>query len=440
MMRRYPAYKDSGVEWLGEVPHGWEIINPRRIFAQMRELAHPDDEQLSATQKSGVVPQRLYIEQEDQKVVLALAGTDNFKRVQTGDFVISLRSFQGGIEYSAYDGCVSPAYTVLRPTRSIIGSYFRYLLKTEEFILKLQSVTSGIRDGRNVSYEQFATVPLCAPPLPEQTAIAAFLDRETARIDALVAEQRRLIDLLKEKRQAVISHAVTKGLNPNAKLKPAGIDWLGDVPEGWDVCQLKRVFKRVDYGISDSLSSEGPVGILRMGNISDGQVVLDDLKYADEVPPDLMLTRDDLLFNRTNSLDLIGKVGRFEPVDDAKISFASYLVRIRLEEKYGSPRFFAYLLNTPAILAEARANALVAIGQCNLNPTRYGQFWIALPPRDEQEEIVDYLGPKTAKLDTLTNSAESAITLLQERRAALISAAVTGKIDVRENVSDEVAA
>jgi type I restriction enzyme S subunit len=246
MTQSYPAYRDSGEEWLREVPVGWGILSPRRIFSQVRDPASDKDEQLSATQKSGVIPQRLYMEQEDQKVVLALTGLGNFKQVKQGDFVISLRSFQGGIEYSAYDGCVSPAYTVLRPTALIIAAYFRYLLKSDEFILKLQSVTTGIRAGRNVSFEQFAMVPLCVPPLPEQTAIAAFLDVETAKIDGLVAEQRRLIDLLREKRQAVISHTVTRGLNPHAKLKPSGIDWLGDVPEGWEVGPLKRFWSVTD--------------------------------------------------------------------------------------------------------------------------------------------------------------------------------------------------
>ena len=125
MTHPYPAYRDSGVEWLGEVPVGWGILNPRRIFAQVRDPASNQDEQLSATQKSGVIPQRLYMEQEDQKVMLALAGLGNFKQVKQGDFVISLHSFQGGIEHSAYDGCLSPAYTVLRPSALIKAAYFR---------------------------------------------------------------------------------------------------------------------------------------------------------------------------------------------------------------------------------------------------------------------------------------------------------------------------
>jgi len=235
---RYERYKDSGVEWLGEVPEGWDLLQGRRLFLQKREPALSDDEQLSVTQKYGVVPQKLFMELEDQKVTLALSGLENFKHVEQDDFVISLRSFQGGIERSQYSGCVSPAYTVLRATRRICAAYYAPLLKSSEYIATLQSITDGIRDGKNISYEQFGQILLPLPPLPEQQIIAAFLDRETGKIDTLVAEQERLIELLKEKRQAVISHAVTKGLDPDTPMKDSGVEWLGEVPEGWTVAAL----------------------------------------------------------------------------------------------------------------------------------------------------------------------------------------------------------
>jgi type I restriction enzyme S subunit len=281
-----------------------------------------------------------------------------------------------------------------------------------------------------MSRDDLMEFPVLVPSPSDQTNIAEFLDQETAKIDELVAEQHRLMELLKEKRQAVISHAVTKGLNPNAALKPSGIEWLGDVPAHWDVSLLKRAFRSVDYGISDSLDSEGAVAILRMGNIENGKVVMDDLKYTGAVDSSLILVPGDLLYNRTNSLDLIGKVGMFIGSKDATVSFASYLVRLRTVEE-SIPEYFAYLLNTDGILGVARANAFVAIGQCNLNPTRYGQIGVAIPPKSEQRAIVEHLSTQTAKFNALTAEAQRAIDLLQERRTALISAAVTGRIDVR---------
>jgi type I restriction enzyme S subunit len=300
----------------------------------------------------------------------------------------------------------------------------------------LRPFYTGLR--KTVRTPTFLSIKLPVPPVYEQKAIASFLDAETSKIDALVSEQRRLIELLKEKRQAVISHAVTKGLNPNAPMKPSGIQWLGDVPQHWSVHKLKRAFRSVDYGISESLSMEGDVAILRMGNIQDGQIDLADLKYVSEVEEELLLVEGDLLYNRTNSLDLIGKVGMFLGDSDIPVSFASYLVRLRTTSK-STTRFFAYLLNTEGILGLARASAFVAIGQCNLNPTRYGMLSVAVPPLSEQEEIADYLDDETSRLSSLEAEAERAIELLQERRTALISAAVTGKIDVREFAYQETA-
>jgi type I restriction enzyme S subunit len=197
---------------------------------------------------------------------------------------------------------------------------------------------------------------------------------------------------------------------------------------------IKRTLASSDYGISESLNPEGNVAILRMGNVSDGSVSMDELKFVDAVPEELLLLDGDLLYNRTNSLELIGKVGLFSaPPESGLVSFASYLVRMRTNAK-ATTRYLSYLLNTASVLAEARSLAFVAIGQCNLNPTRYGAIHIPLPPADEQRQITDFLDEKTRQIGTLLTKSRRMIDLLKERRAALISAAVTGKIDVREAV------
>src|SRR5690606_1158359 len=193
---RYPEYKDSGVQWLRLIPSHWEVMPGRRLFDEKREPARPGDEQLSATQRYGVIPQRRFMEAEDQKVVLALAGTGNFKHVQKDDFVISLRSFQGGIEHSNYHGCVSPAYTVLRPRMEVFPRYFAYTLKSSSYISALQTVTAGIRDGKSISFTQFGSLELPLPSLEDQYAISIMLDHETAKIDALIAAQEKLLALL----------------------------------------------------------------------------------------------------------------------------------------------------------------------------------------------------------------------------------------------------
>jgi type I restriction enzyme S subunit len=283
----------------------------------------------------------------------------------------------------------------------------------------------------NFSAEKYKDLTLPLPAKDEQQQIAAFLDWKTGQIDALIARKQELLEKLKEKRIAVITQAVTQGLNPAAPMRDSGIPWLGQVPQHWDVCQVKRVFQSTDYGISEALEPEGRIAVLRMGNIENGKVVLDDLKYIDSVPPELLLRRGDLLYNRTNSLDLIGKVGMFTGETDPPVSFASYLVRIRTEANC-VPEFFAYMLNTEGMLGVARSNAFIAIGQCNLNPSRYGQIRAAIPPKAEQEAIVHHLDDETAKLDGLSSKAQSVIDRLTEYRTALITAATTGKIDVRK--------
>ena len=427
---RYPSYKDSGVEWWGDMPQEWGLFPAKRSFIRRKNLntGMKCENRLSLT-LGGVVPRDL-----DDLDGLQASEFETYQLFSANDLVFKLIDLQN-IKTSRVGlvpelGIMSPAYIRVEPNRTKVIPKFAYWFFTNLYNRCIfNELGGGVR--QTISSEELLLLPYPTLPLPEQTQIAAFLDRETAKIDDLVAEQRRLMELLKEKRQAVISHAVTKGLNPDAPMKPSGIEWLGEVPAHWDTYLLKRAFRSVDYGISDSLDSDGAVAILRMGNIQNGKVVTDDLKYTDSVDPYLLLKAGDLLYNRTNSLDLIGKVGMFIGNGDTPVSFASYLVRMRTVDEVIAD-YFAYLLNTEGILGLARCNALVAIGQCNLNPTRYGQITIAIPPRAEQAAIVAFLNAEIAKLDTLTAEAQHSIDLLQERRTALISAAVTGHIDVRQ--------
>lgn len=210
--------------------------------------------------------------------------------------------------------------------------------------------------------------------------------------------------------------------------KASGVEWLGEVPEHWELCLLKRSFSAIDYGISDSLESEGEVAVLRMGNIVNGKIVTNDLKYIYSVDDALLLKDNDLLFNRTNSLELIGKVGLFAGNHCQRTTFASYLVRLRTKASC-LPQYYAYLLNTEGILGVARASAFVSIGQCNLNPTRYGLITVAVPPQVEQSSIATFLDDETAKIDALVAEQQRLIELLKEKRQAVISHAVTKGLD-----------
>jgi type I restriction enzyme S subunit len=436
---RYPSYRDSGVAWLGDVPAHWQVSPCRAIVHEQtaKNEGAACTDYLSLMANVGIIP---YAEKGDVGNKKP-EDVSKCKIVARGDLVINSMNYGiGSYGLSGFDGICSPVYIVLKPHNDVVQSRFAFrIFENRAFQTFAQSFGNGILEHRcAINWDILKGIGVVVPPPIEQKAILAFLDWEAAKIDELVAEQEQLIALLKEKRQAVIANAVTKGLHPYTPMRPSGVEWLGDVPAHWDVCQLKRVFRSVDYGISDSLDSDGSVAILRMGNIVDGRIVTADLKYAATVDSSLLLESGDLLYNRTNSLDLIGKVGMFVGSADNPVSFASYLVRLRLNGS-SVPDYFAYLLNTDGILGIARSHAFVAIGQCNLNPTRYGRIVVAVPPRAEQIAISDYLNVEMAKLDALTAEAQRAIHLLQERRTALIAAAVTGQMDVRDLVESEAA-
>ena len=438
---RYPDYMDSGAEWLGCIPKHWGCELGRRLFAQSRLPAQPGDLQLSATQKYGVIPQQMFMELEDQKVVLALTGLDNFKHVEVDDFVISLRSFQGGIERCRYSGCVSPAYTVLNARHQVDPAFMEYLLKAPPFIAALQSVTDGIREGKSISYEQFGAVHLPIPSIEEQSSIAAFLTDETAKIDALVAEQEQLITLLKEKRQAVISHAVTKGLDPSVPMKNSGVEWLGEVPAHWAIAALNY---RYEVLLGKMLDEKRILGnhlapYLRNVDVQWDRINIDDLPQMDFDGSDVErygLRAGDLLVCEG------GDVGRSAlwqgQLTECYYQKALHRLRPR-DDSSDLPRFQFYLMQAAAkldVFTGGQGKATIF----HLTAEALRRYRFAYPGRAEQERIAEHLDRAVSKFDELINEATKATQLLQERRSALISAAVTGQIDVRRLVIERAAA
>ena len=272
------------------------------------------------------------------------------------------------------------------------------------------------------------------PPLPEQRAIVRYLDHVDERIRRYVSAKERLIALLEEERQAVIHRAVTRGLDPNVRLKPSGVEWLGDVPAHWEVVPVKRAFLSMDYGISESASDSGTIPILTMGHVQDGRVIVPRDGGVESVSPHLLLQEGDLLFNRTNSQELVGKVGLFVG-HDSPVTFASYLVRLRPHRNH-EPEFLNMVLNDAGFLSRARREAIPSLHQSNLNPTRYGRLHIALPSKEEQHIILCVLRGELATLTTAIRRARRQIELVREYRTRLIADVVTGKLDVRDATAE----
>jgi type I restriction enzyme S subunit len=439
----YKHYQDSGVDWLGLIPAHWKVGPSRRLFALRRERARKTDKQLTASQQHGVVFQDEFMAHEGQRVVQVIKGTDILKHVEPNDFVISMRSFQGGIEWSERRGCISSAYVVLIPSDAVHAPFFAYLLKSAEYIQALQTTTNLVRDGQAMRYSNFTQVNLPIVPFDEQASIAAFLDKETTRVDALVNEQRRLIELLAEKRQAVISDTVTKGLNPDVPIKWSGADWIGYVPEHWEVKSLRRLDSMVQTGpfgsqlhADDYISGGTPV--INPVNLKNGAIVPD---YDVTVLPDVVerlahqkLRPGDIVFSRR------GELGRCALVGEAEAGWlcGTGSMIVRLPPTVYEGRYLSAFLSLDVTRQFFESRSIGSTMESLSSETLLAMPMLR-PPLQEQVSIATAVATKTERVDTFIGHARRSIDLLQERRVALISAAVTGRIDVRGLSEVEVA-
>ena len=346
--------------------------------------------------------------------------------VSPNSVVLTKRAPIGHVSVLAEDACSNQGCFLLVPRYETDTRFYYYWLSAQTDYLQVLGRGSTFME---LSADELKSLSIPHPSPSKQRAIADYLDRETARLDALVAEKERVLDLLAEKRRAIITRAVTRGLDPNVPLRDSGLPWLGEIPAHWTRSHLKRLLASMDYGISVSVEASGNVAVLRMGDIQDGELDYSRVGFVDKVDGTLLLQPGDLVFNRTNSLDQIGKVALFRGKPDYPVSFASYLVRFRCSPAV-LPEFLNWLLNSAYPLAWGRAQALPAIGQANLNPNRYGYLPISLPSIEGQKEIVRYISNWTSRIDAVRAETQRTIELLVERRAALIAAAVTGQLEV----------
>ncbi|HOY68991.1 MAG TPA: restriction endonuclease subunit S [Candidatus Ozemobacteraceae bacterium] len=427
---RYPKYKDSGVEWLGKVPEHWVV---KRIGSLFRQVDEPGDESLqilSVSIHDGVSDKELDEKEMDRKVTRSDDRT-KYKAVQPGDLVYNMmRAWQGGFGTVAVAGMVSPAYVVARPVTKYMTLYIERLLRTPHAIEQMRRYSKGVTDFRlRLYWEEFKTISVVLPDAEEQLMISEFLDREMAKIDELVTEQRRLIELLKEKRQAVISHAVTKGLNPHAPLKPSGIEWLGDMPEHWELKRLKYLGKSIiglTYNPAEIVDEGLGTLVLRSSNIQGGKIVFDDNVFVSTTIPEDLITQlgDILICSRNGSRALIGKNALIDE-SSAGLTFGAFMTVFRSSHS----SYLACVLNSP--LFEFQSGAFLTSTINQLTSGVLNNFEVPFPPEDERDQIALYLEREITRFDALVAEAQRAIDLLQERRTALISAAVTGQIDVR---------
>jgi len=437
---RYPKYKDSGVEWLGEVPKHWEVQRLKRI-------CHVFPSNVDKKTVDGETPVLLcnytdvyYNDRivEDMEFMPATATDDQIAKftLRAGDTIITKDSETAddiavaALVPNDLPGVVCGYHlSMVRPREGIRGAFVKRLFDSA-YAKSCFAVRANGLTRVGLSQYELDNVEMPVPPPAEQTAIAAFLDRETAKIDALIAEQQRLIELLQEKRQAVISHAVTKGLNPDVPMKDSGIEWLGKVPEHWSVIRMRRVGEigqgsAFPHSIQGQESGElpwfkvkdmnGPGNEIEM-RTADNYVTV---KLAEEIRATIF-PADTVIFPRVGAALLTNKrrilVTR-SITDDNVYGFIPANIH---------PRFL-YLLLLLVDMERLCSPGLVPTVTFSVIKDLY----IPLPPPKEQNDIVASVETRLEKLTQLQAEAEHAIALLQERRSALISAAVTGQIDVR---------
>lgn len=413
---RYPEYKESGMEWLGEVPGHWKTAQFRHFVDIENGSDHKhveQDEGFPVYGSGGVFAYASDYLYDGESVLLGRKGTIDKPLHVTGSF-----------------WTVDTMYwTKIKSNTS--GRYVYYAATTFPFDYystntALPSMTKGALNGHRIAL----------PPLTEQTAIAAFLDRETAKIDALVAEQRRLIELLTEKRQAVISHAVTKGLNPDAPMKDSGIEWLGEVPAHWEVGPLKRYWSVTDCKHVTAEFIEDGIPLASIREVQSRWVALENAKSTTEYFYELLVEGGrrplpgDLIFSRNAT---VGEVAQVH-ADHPRFAMGQDVVLLRKLSPQYSSDFLQHVIRSP-IIVQQLANLMIGSTFKRINVEEIRSFVVPSPPTRDQGDIAAFLENEVTRFDNLTAEAQRAIDLLQERRTALISAAVTGQIDVRKEVA-----
>lgn len=442
----YAVYKDSGVEWLGRVPEHWSVKRLRYTVALNPRVR---SDLLEATDlEVSFLPMEAIGEDGSLDLELTRLVADvrsGYSYFENGDVVFAkvtpcFENGKGALmrELQSAAGFGSTELTVLRPNPGVADAgYINQIVRGSVFRGFGTGAMTGAGGLKRVPDEFARNFPVSIPGLKEQRAIAANLDREVARIDALIEKKSTFIELLREKRQALITHAVTKGLDPNAKMKESGVQWLGEVPGHWTVAPLKRLISSIGQGWSPECEARVPEdsewGVVKVGCVNGGVFRSNESKVlpADMTPrPELALKAGDVLVSRANTRELVGSCA-VVPRDHPHLMLCDKLYRIGPGEQV-LPEFLAALINVHGRRAVEVEATGASSSMVNIAQSVILDLVVAVPDRDEQREIIGRVAIAVARIELLRDKTERSIALLKERRGALITAAVTGQIDLRE--------
>lgn len=419
MVKVYPKYKDSGAPWVGKVPDNWDVLPNRTLFYEIKERGHIDEQLISVTISQGIIRQTDLISNSSKKDS-SNEDKSKYKLVVPGDIAYNkMRAWQGAVGVSQYRGIVSPAYIVVRPRRKQNAKYYHYLLRTPAFAKEAERWSYGITsDQWSLRAEHFKMIYCPVPSTEEQKAIVEYLDGVNKIIRRYIREKQKVIKLLNEQKQAVINRAITKGTNPNARFKPSGIDWLGSIPEHWEIVPLRWYITISSGYFLDAQEVQEKCSAEYMFPVIGGNGLVG---YSRE-------------FNSDSKTIVIGRVG-------------ALCGNIHLVERQAWITDNALRINsirefTHAYLAEEmRTMNLNRLANANAQPLITGGMIkaqrVARPSQAEQISIIRYLNEATIPFVKAIDSAKHQIDLIREYRTRLTCNVVTGKIDVRNiNLSE----
>lgn len=433
--RPYPEYKESGVEWLGVIPIHWEIRRLKYIAQFSNRVISVKSNDLPYLALEHVEPWTGRVLQNDQLEDPETAVVPFSK----GDVLFGkLRPYLAKVVLAQFDGVCSSEFVVMRPGARCNNRYLFYCMINPSLIRFVTALTYGTKMPR-VSPGHLGDLPIPLPPLAEQNVIAAFLDRETAKIDALVAKKERLIELLREKRSTLIVQAVTKGLNPTVPMKDSGVEWLGEVPAHWEVGRLRSTVAAKLAGVwGEEPDGRNDVPCVRVVDFDRVTLrVTIDRPTLRSVDPQTLHARclraGDLLLEKSGGGEQ-QPVGAVVLYDHEVMAVCSNFIDVLRPAEGFSPRYLSYLHASLYISKVNTRSIKQSIGIQNLDVQSYLNELVPLPPPSEQRAIAAFLDSETSKINTLIAKIGEGIERLKEYRTALVSAAVTGKIDVRDEV------
>jgi len=413
----YPGYKDSGVEWVGSIPNSWDV-SPLFSLASTDVLKNDDGAENNVLSLSyGRIIRR---DVEDNHGLLP-ESFNTYQLVAAGDIILRLTDLQNDkrslrVGLACEKGIITSAYLKLTAKQKFLDRYLYRLLHSYDTTKVFYGMGGGLR--QSMKFEEMRRLQMLCPSLEEQKQIADFLDHETAKIDALIEKQQRLIELLKEKRQAVISHAVTKGLNPNAPMKDSGVEWLGNIPFDWECVRLKFASQLSGGKVAPS-NEERYVGLENVQSNSGKFIATEEV-----IPEGIsnVFSRGDVLFGKLRPY-----LAKSWLADFSGICSSEFLV---MTSRKVDSKFLHYFTLTEEFIKQVDSSTYGS------KMPRASWDYIGLLnipiPSHESEKIASFLDHETAKIDALIEKQLRLIELAKERRTALISAAVTGKIDVRD--------